>query len=242
MQRRFVKSGNKVIANQDTAFLPAMSVALCQLRAQIQCTLTRRAIVQTMGHLPQDSISSRSSGRDPCLYHRTATFLFPHTTRTCEDSAPEHLPVSDSTGDANYSTNDAIDKLDNVMQHTYDRLCATKTKPRKKTGPARQGSKRMKAMERLANAEGVLDLSEATGYRARSARGNYLSRDRADISYATKELCRDFSQPNHKSYNKLKRVGRFLVGRPRLLYHYKSNDKGGDTDTIEVYSDTDFAG
>ena len=96
-------------------------------------------------------------------------------------------------------------------------------------------------MERLANAEGMLVPEEATGYRALSARGSYLSQDRADISYSTKELCRDFAQPNHKSYNKLKRVGRYLVGRPRLLYDYKFS-KTGIPDVIEVYSDTDFAG
>ena len=98
-------------------------------------------------------------------------------------------------------------------------------------------------MERLTNAEGVLDPEQAQGYRDPSARGSYLSQDRADISHSTKELCRDVSQPKRKSHSKLKRVGRYLVGRPWLLYHYEFGHKhtGADT-TIEVYSDTDFAG
>ena len=111
------------------------------------------------------------------------------------------------------------DDIDDGTRSTYHRLCAAKTKPNKKHGPQRQGAKRAKAMERLTNAEGALDPEQATGYRALSARGNDLSQDRADIAYSTKALCREYSQPNNNSYAKLKRVGRYLVGRPRLLYH-----------------------
>ena len=96
-------------------------------------------------------------------------------------------------------------------------------------------------MERLQSKGEVLNSTEATGFRALSARGNLLAQDRADINFSSKELCREFAQPKHSSYDKLKRVGRFLVGKPRLLYDYHFS-KSGPSDTNEVYSDTDFAG
>ena len=44
-----------------------------------------------------------------------------------------------------------------------------------------------------------------------------LAQTRADIGFATKELCREFAVPNQKSFQKLKRVCRYLVGKPRLV-------------------------
>ena len=75
-----------------------------------------------------------------------------------------------------------------------------------------------KALEKLQSVGPILNPEEATGYRAISARGNYLAQDRGDISYATKELCREFSQPTKKSFERLKRVGRYLAGHKRLAY------------------------
>ena len=80
----------------------------------------------------------------------------------------------------------------------------------------------------------------ATTFRAVSARSNYLGQDRPDGSYSSKELCREFSAPNTLSLQKLKRLGRYYVGKPRLVYQYKFSDK--PTSNLEVYVDTDFAG
>ena len=172
-----------VVNNQVTAFLPAMHDALCQLRTTLHNTLARRTVVQTMRQLTHD--------RPP-----HSNFSLSHTSRNCESTAPQCQPVSDPPEDTNYHHEDDTHTLDDDMdddtRSTYHRLCAAKTKPNKKHGPQRQGAKRAKAMERLTNAEGALDPEQATGYRALSARGNYLSQDRADISYSTKELCRDF--------------------------------------------------
>ena len=127
-------------------------------------------------------------------------------------------------------------------QSTLDRLCAARTKSSKpKYGPARQGAKQSKKMERLLSAGHVLDPVEATTFRALSARGNFLAQDRPDISYAAKELCREFAQPTKKSYERLKRLVRYLVGVPRLQYKFAYSDNG-PPEFIEIYSDTDFAG
>ena len=80
----------------------------------------------------------------------------------------------------------------------------------------------------------------ATTFRAISARRNDLAQDRPDGTYSSKELCRDFACPNDFSLQKLKRLGRYYVGRPRLVYKYPFSSK--PTDTLDVYVDTDFAG
>ena len=87
--------------------------------------------------------------------------------------------------------------------------------------------------------EEELSSEQSTAYRASVARANYLTQDRSDIQYATKELCRKMSSPNSEDWNKLKRLARYLVDklRSRMLYAYQSKP-----DSLDVYTDTDFAG
>ena len=123
-----------------------------------------------------------------------------------------------------------------------DIVCATRTPPSKnKSKIKRAGAKTVKAMERLSTAY-VLSPDDATTYRALSARANFLAQDRPDIGYGTKELCREFSVPNRNSQQRLKRVGRYLVGKQRLVYKYDWGTGVSDSDCIDVYVDTDFAG
>ena len=87
-----------------------------------------------------------------------------------------------------------------------------------------------------------LSSEDAKTVRAISARANDLSQDRADICFSTKELCREFALPNRHSYERLKRLGRYLVGKPRLIRKYDWGSGAADDDYLEVYGDTDFAG
>ena len=121
---------------------------------------------------------------------------------------------------------------------TQQLIFATRTPPAKKPGGARSGAKMTKRLERISDS-GPLCPEQATGYRALSARGNYLAQDRIDISYSSKELCKEFSVPTDRSHMKLKRLGRYLVGNPRLVYEYRWQTLPTD---IDVYVDTDFAG
>ena len=50
-----------------------------------------------------------------------------------------------------------------------------------------------------------------------AARLNYLSPDRMDIGFAVKEAARNISKPLIGDWAKLNRIGRYLVGRPRLV-------------------------
>ena len=119
-------------------------------------------------------------------------------------------------------------------------ICANRTKPANSNKYAKRvGAKQAKKLELSENAEFVLSPKDATTYRALAARCNYLAQDRADISYASKELCREFSIPNVASFKKLKRLARYLAGLPRLIYRFPWQAMPKD---VEVFVDTDFAG
>ena len=68
--------------------------------------------------------------------------------------------------------------------------------------------------------EEALCGAEATAFCGIAARCNYLQPDRPDIQYATKEACRLMSRPTASSWEMLKRIGRYLKGKPRLIWRY----------------------
>ena len=118
-----------------------------------------------------------------------------------------------------------------------DLLCAMTKK--KKFTKKRIGAKAVKSIERLTSVGEVLNGEEATLYRALAARANYLSLDRPEIAFATKELCRDFAQPTKSSIERLKRLVRYLTGAPRLMWNF---DFQQPVNVLRTYVDTDFAG
>ncbi len=70
-----------------------------------------------------------------------------------------------------------------------------------------------------------LDKAAASTYRSCVARANYLALDRPDIAFADKEACRDMSAPTTASWEKIKRVVRYLKGEPRLVSEYQWQGK-----------------
>ena len=74
------------------------------------------------------------------------------------------------------------------------------------------------------------DLSR---FRGVAARCNYLSFDRPDMQFATKEICREMSKPTTGSLRRLRRIGCYLKGAKRLVWDFKMQD---DTDTIDVFT------
>jgi hypothetical protein len=85
-----------------------------------------------------------------------------------------------------------------------------------------------------------LDPRGATQYRATGARANFLSQDRPDIQFAAKEACRDMSAPKVASQAKLKRLARYLVEFPRLVWQFGEWEV--QPDNLVTYSDSDWAG
>lgn len=104
---------------------------------------------------------------------------------------------------------------------------------------SKAGAKRAKPMERKLQPGQVLDPQQATNYRALSARANYLAKDRPDLGFARKELCRDCSVPNSRSLKKLVQVVRYVKGCPRLVHVYPWSQP---CSAMTVFTDTDLAG
>ena len=85
----------------------------------------------------------------------------------------------------------------------------------------------------------VLGPDETTCYRAVVARGNYLSADRPDIAFAVKEAAREMATPTRQSWELVRRIASYLVGRPRLRWWYGYQDFPRD---LVGSSDSDWAG
>ena len=66
-------------------------------------------------------------------------------------------------------------------------------------------------------------LNAADHYAYRSSAGSalYLSGDREDLAYASKEAMRDASRPTEISQRRTKRIGRYLLSHRRLIHHYR---------------------
>ncbi len=77
-----------------------------------------------------------------------------------------------------------------------------------------------------------------TAFRGSAARANYLAADRLDCQFAAKEVCRWMAKPTKAAWEALKRLCRYLVGLPRMVFHYKWQE----VEQVDVYTDTDWAG
>ena len=85
----------------------------------------------------------------------------------------------------------------------------------------------------------LLDSSHTSRYKSIVARANYLSADRPEIQYATKECARKMSKPTEGDWMKLKRLRRFLRGHPRTTLHYRRQD---EVTTLTTHTDANWAG
>ena len=95
--------------------------------------------------------------------------------------------------------------------------------------------------ERMAAAE-LETKEEQTAFRASAARMNYFGLDRPDMQYATKELCQGMARPSCLGQARIKRATRYLIGAPRLVWWFGESEEKGQTEEIEVFVDSDWAG
>ena len=65
---------------------------------------------------------------------------------------------------------------------------------------------------------------------------NYFSPNRMDIGFAVKEAVRNMSKPLVGDWVKLNRIGRYLVGRPRVVSLCAWQ---APTLTVTAYTDSD---
>ncbi|CAK0798924.1 unnamed protein product, partial [Prorocentrum cordatum] len=66
----------------------------------------------------------------------------------------------------------------------------------------------------------VLSSSEATLYRSCVMRASYLGQDRLDIQEAVKCLAQSMKSPNEFNLQEPKRLGRYVLGRPRAILKF----------------------
>ena len=84
----------------------------------------------------------------------------------------------------------------------------------------------------------LLNAEEATKFRGLAARANYLAQDRPEAKYAVKEVARRMATPRSADWVLLKRLGRYLLGSPRVVYKYYWQHVPA---CVDVYVDSDWA-
>ena len=87
-----------------------------------------------------------------------------------------------------------------------------------------------------------LDAVQTRHYRRVVMGAAYLSQDRPDLSYSTKELTRDMQKPTEQSMTNLKRLGRYLKKRPRLVHLFIEQTSTANVVRLDVYGDSDHVG
>ena len=76
-------------------------------------------------------------------------------------------------------------------------------------------------------------------YRSMTMRASYLAQDRPDITFAAKELARSMQAPTVGDWRALKRLGRYLIGRPRVVLRFERQHM---PTRFDCSVDTDWAG
>ena len=85
----------------------------------------------------------------------------------------------------------------------------------------------------------LMSKSEASRFRRAAAKINYLSQDRLDLAFASKELSRHMATPRVGDEALAKRVVRYLKMYPRLVVEYNWQE---DANEISVFTDSDWGG
>ena len=87
--------------------------------------------------------------------------------------------------------------------------------------------------------EQLLEKAEATIFRGVAARLNYMGPDRPDMQYAIKEAARCMALPRQCDWKLLKKIGRYLIHRPRLVLRYGWQTRPS---SLDGYTDSDWGG
>ena len=88
----------------------------------------------------------------------------------------------------------------------------------------------------------ALDLNETSNYRSCVGMLAYLAIDRVDVQYEVNVLSRTLKEPRQSSWNKLRRVCRYLRGTSDAEIHMMQPDKDDDVVWLDIWGDSDWAG
>ncbi len=89
------------------------------------------------------------------------------------------------------------------------------------------------------DSEKTLEGATNTLYRSLTMRLSYLAQDRPDIQFSCKELAKGMSAPTEGDWQKLKRLGRYFIGKPRVVLNF---DYQHPVSFLDSRVDTDHAG
>lgn len=92
---------------------------------------------------------------------------------------------------------------------------------------------------KMPDAEEKLDSREHGEYRSSTGLAQYAAGPRFDIKHSVKELARLASSPDKGGVAMTKRLARYLVGRPRMVWHFWWQAKTGK---LIVKVDANYAG
>ena len=84
-----------------------------------------------------------------------------------------------------------------------------------------------------------VDQERGRKYRGVAARANYLSQDRIDLQFAATEACRQMSGPRASGEARMKRIARYLLKYPALVWKFGRAES--EEDVVDVFSDSDWA-
>ena len=85
----------------------------------------------------------------------------------------------------------------------------------------------------------LLGDEQARLYRGVAARLNYIAPDRPDIGFAVKESARSMSAPRESDMRKIKKIGRYLRGVPRVVCRFPWQRLPS---RLTTFTDSDWAG
>ena len=85
----------------------------------------------------------------------------------------------------------------------------------------------------------TLPLEMHTAFRSMCMRADYLAEDWPDVRFSCKEIARLMSEPCEAHWEKLKRLGRYLAGVPRLVQRV---ERQGPPSCVLASSDSDHGG
>ena len=89
------------------------------------------------------------------------------------------------------------------------------------------------------------ELGDADAQIYRSVVGKllFISKDRPDLGFTVKELCRDIRGPNKRSWRRLKRCLRYLAGSRDLgIFMQQKKNTDLKKPKVEVFADSDWVG
>ena len=84
-----------------------------------------------------------------------------------------------------------------------------------------------------------LGEEQKSAYRGVTARMNYLSQGRPHIMLATKEACREMSDPNPESWKKIERITKYQKHFPIMVWKFGMQDP---VNVFDIRIDANWAG